>query len=508
MDKLKIAIDPLIRTRYGPEVLWVWRMLLAYIGFAWEEVPLSSKKYDIAYVTAVRQANRCRLCIYADLDAWAQMARHRLKSVSYQDDCAFPVYESDFNPPGQSELSDGRFVSHRDLIFDVFWLATGQEERQWPRNRHGHYDCTGTAFHREQVFLRGMASGIALHLQKSLTALGFRNSVARWPNGKRAAACVSHDVDYPEVVKTLELLRIFRRLGVHGLRAAGAVLAGRRTHWHFGSWIEMERELNVRAAFNFVSRHGSPVEYMLGRPDPFYDVQSDRFRNLFSWLSDQGCEIGLHASYRACENLETFMAEKQALELAAGTTVRGNRHHYWHLDHDAPESTLMIHEQAGLMYDTSLSHERYVGWRRGLSWPYFPFHQDQRRELRTLQIPTVWMDDQLFGYKSDNHGDRKAILRTLLDRTVEQGGCFLIDVHDYVYDDVLFPGWTATYRSLWAHLVGRGDIWVETPGRIAEHWIRRYNEIVAVSQGFGAEEFTSEKEVSPSVTAFHFSSSS
>ncbi len=244
-----------------------------------------------------------------------------------------------------------------------------------------------------------------------------------------------------------------------GLGAAGAVLAGRRTHWHFLSWVEMERGLNTRSAFYFVPRHGSLVEYALGIPDPFYDVRSDRFRNLFTWLSDQGCEIGLHASYRAGESLQTFAAEKNALELASGTPIRGNRHHYWHLSPADPE----VHparstNRLGLMYDTSLAHERYVGWRRGLSWPYFPFHQKERRELRTLQIPTVWMDDQLFGHRADNPGDREAILRAMLDRAAEQRGCFLIDVHDYVFDDVLFPEWAATYKSVCGVSTGRAVI--------------------------------------------------
>ena len=127
--------------------------------------------------------------------------------------------------------------------------------------------------------------------------------------------------------------------------------------------------------------------------------------------------------------------------------------------------------------------ERYVGWRRGLAWPFFPFHQKERRELKTLQIPTAWMDDQLFGHHQDNPRDRLEIARSLVDRAAKQGGCLLIDVHDYVFDEVLFPGWTSTHRDLWEYLTSRSDFWIDTPCHIADHWLERYTSIMQASDG-------------------------
>jgi hypothetical protein len=250
----------------------------------------------------------------------------------------------------------------------------------------------------------------------------------------------------------------------------------------------MEEDLRTRSAFYFVPRQGSLLEYAAGVPDSFYNIRSPKFKTLFKYLADEGYEIGLHASYGACESLERFAAEKQALEESCGQRVFGNRHHYWHLNPSDPESTLMLHEQIGLKYDTSLAHERYVGWRRGLSWPFFPFHQKEQRELRTLQIPTAWMDDQLFGHRVDNPGDRAAVLRALADTVARQGGCLHIDVHDYVFDDVLFPGWARAYRELWQYVTARSDFWIDTPNRISDYWRQRHRSIVAASRGLSATE--------------------
>ncbi len=332
--------------------------------------------------------------------------------------------------------------------------------------------------------LRGLASGIGSSLERALVELGFHRGLPRWPHGKRAAACASHDVDYPEAVRWLEPLRVLRRQGLQGVKAAASVACGARTHWHFASWMEMERRLNTRSAFYFVARRGSLSEYLSGTPDPFYDVRSGLFPQALRRLADEGWEIGLHASYLAYQNQDNFAKEKQTLEEACGQGVVGNRHHYWHLDPDDHEATLLMHEQIGLKYDASLTHERYLGWRRGLSWPFFPFHQALRRELKTLQLPTMWMDNQLFGHRLDNPGgDRSELLRGLADRVREQGGCALIDIHDYVFDDVLFPGWADTYRDLWEYVASLSSTWIATPAEVANHWASRDAAIRRASRG-------------------------
>ncbi|NJN16780.1 MAG: hypothetical protein HC822_11180, partial [Oscillochloris sp.] len=233
----------------------------------------------------------------------------------------------------------------------------------------------------------------------------------------------------------------------------------------------------------FVPRRGSLPEYALGTPDPFYDIQAPHFRRLLHDLAAAGWEVGLHASYRAYERPDGIAAERALLEAAAGTTVIGNRHHYYHMHPGNPEATLLAHERAGLLYDSSLTHDRYLGWRRGSSWPYLPFHHGERRALRTLQLPTGWMDAHVFLRCAENPGERDALLRDLADRAIDQGGLMLIDIHDYVYDDALFPDWRATYSRLFSYLGARGDVWLARPCDIATHWINRQAAIERASEG-------------------------
>jgi hypothetical protein len=482
MGKIRIAIDPRLTARYGSEIHWTWRLLLTGIGWAWEEVTLESA-CDVAFAVDQARAPQARFCICANPEAWAQPAACRLRSAECHNGAVHLVFEGETARQDPVQTSAGRVICQRDLIFDVFWLVTGQEEQHWPKDRHGFFDLTGTAMLREQALRQALASQISFWLEGTLLDLGCPPPMPRWPDGKRAAAGVGHDVDYPQVIRWLEPIRIVARQGMKGFSSALAVLVGQRSHWHFADWVAMEKRLQTRSAFYFVARQGSLLKYAAGTPDPFYDINSERYRRLFHDLSQEGFEVGLHTSYLAYQSQDMLFAEKHRLEEASDLPVTGNRHHYWHLNPDDIEDTLLLHEQVGFKYDSSLIHERYLGWRRGLSQPFFPFHQAQRRELKTLQIPVSWMDDHLFGHSTHNPGDRWELLRTLADRAAHQGGCLLIDVHDYVFDDVLFPRWADTYRRLWEYLLSRGDFWLGTPAQIADHWIARYQSLVQASRG-------------------------
>jgi hypothetical protein len=483
MQRLKVFIDPKIKETFGPEVCWVWRLLLSSSGYLWEEVPLSCSECDIAYLADLERPLKARVKVQANLHLWEQKSRLKLQKVEATDGLLHPMYYGEHDSPPMLLVTDGCLICERDIIFDVFWSVTAQEEKYWPKDRHGFFSLNGTAFLREKALRLAPASAIGCWLEKKMLKLMCFPPQPRWPYKKEAAASLSHDVDYPEVRRVLEPIRLICRQGLSKVRPAISVLTRGRDYWNFSAWAELEKSYEVKSAFYFSAQKGSIAKYACGTPDPFYDIRSDRFKEVFKYLTDEGFEIGLHASYWAFRNQEKFANEKALLQEASGQEIGGNRHHYWHLNPGDIEDTLLLHERIGLKYDTSLIHERYIGWRRGLSWPFFPFHQKERRELKTLQIPSCWMDNQLFGYLDHNPGGRFEILHSLIHKAAEQGGCLLVDVHDYVFDDTLFPGWSKTYRWLVEALTNRSDFWIGTPGQIADHWIKRYHSITDESHG-------------------------
>jgi hypothetical protein len=407
--------------------------------------------------------------VRGDLDAWPAPHARRLADL---------VASADWPPVARGGCAGWL---DRDVAFDVYWLATGQEERRWAQDKHGFYAVDAPA--AEALFTSAPSSASIAALGRLLVELGLPQPAPAWPGGKRVAAAITHDVDYPEVIRWLEPLRVVARQGPRGFGPALAVASGQRRHWHFESWQDLECDYGARSAFYFVARKGSLVEYAAGTPDSFYDAASPRFRTIMRKLVDDGWEVGLHASYLAYQSRERFAAEKRRIEDACGGEISGNRHHYWHMNPADVEETLLMHEQVGFKYDSSLAHNRHIGWRRGLSTPFFPFHHGLGRELDTLQLPVAWMDAQLFGHPVLSPEARHALLAGMIDRTAEHGGMFMINIHDYVFDERLFPGWVRALRGALDHIRARGDFWLATPAEIAGHWRERYGRLLAGSHG-------------------------
>lgn len=482
---IRIALDPELRAGCGPELTWAWRLLLTAIGRPWVEVR-PGEACEIAHLSpALAARTPAPISIRADPDRWRSRDEFVLGDVEERQGWSMLRFGAAESGVGGSWL-DGRLAVEHDVVFDLFWLATAAEERRWARNSHGHPQPAGP-LQDGRLFTRALASRTAARLEQALSRLGLGAGAPRWPGGKRAALCLSHDVDYPEVVRWLEPLRVLRRRGARGIRPGLDVLRGRRHTWHFDTWLALEERVGARSAFYFVARRGSMSEYARGTPDPFYDVTAPRFRETLRRLNAAGAEVGLHASYRAYSSRPRFETERGRLEAVVGTQVVGNRHHYLHLDPARPDDTLALHDELGFLYDTTLGHDRQLGWRNGLALPFFPFHSGQRRELQTLQLPFAWMDQQLFLYGDLNPGEPLGLLRDLVETTAAQGGCLLLNIHEYTFDEELFPGWRRTYGRILEEVAARGDFWIETPRRVAEHWCRRAERILAASSGLGPE---------------------
>lgn len=482
MIPIRIAIDPILIEKSGARIHWALRQLISGCGWCWQEVNID-QECDLALVASTRNKS-AKVIILADLTAWNSPADSQLAAMINIDGLVLPVYKGrEKAGPVLLNRDQEQWTIHRDVIYDFYWLLTGQHEAEFKKDSQGFFELSGGPSQDSMVYREAIATRMAAWLQDILIQSGCPQPIPRWPGGKKAALCSGHDVDYPEVIRLLEPLRVIMRQGPKGAAAALQVALGRRHHWHFQSWIDLEKKYGLRSAFYFVPRKGSLLEYASGTPDPFYDITSPRFHQLFQLLNENDYEVGLHASYLAYRDVETFVREKEKLEHASGVSVAGNRHHYWHLNPANPEQTLLFHEKAGFLYDATLVHNRYIGWRRHAAWPYYPFHQAENRQLRTLQIPVTWMDDHLFGFKDSNPGDRFAILQSLAQKTVDLEGCFTIDIHDYVYDPVLFPNWSGTYQDFIAYLYHRGDFWFALPKEIHQHWSSRYQSLSEHSQG-------------------------
>ena len=383
---------------------------------------------------------------------------------------------------GNAHRESGRVRYPSDLVFATYWLLTGAVEPSYPRSRFDDLDLDSSVLVRDGLLSRPLVSLYAAQWRALLDPQGTRALPWEWEGDKsRFAFAFSHDVDYPELIRPIEILRVLKSRGLGGLGLAGRVATGRSHFWTFHEWRELTGRYGTRPCFYFMARQGSLLQYALGTPDDFYDVRAPRFQRLFAELRDTGCEIGLHASYHSHRSTDTLRREVQRIAETASVECAGNRHHYWHLDPAAPNETLRRHAEAGLRYDSSLGLEYYPGFRRGICHPFRVFHPGQRAPLSIVQLPPAWMDDHFDRRRSRNGiDDPDAAARALLDAARSTRGMVIVDYHSRGMNAEFYPRygpWLDRFATSCFDATLRGM----TPGEIHDVFVRRERWLAAAS---------------------------
>lgn len=451
----------------------VLKTLLGIAGLPMREVATG----EAADITYGRPPAPGRVQIVAAPEAAADFSQ-----VQWRDDNGLVLLGFGAAPRGL-ELSGGQAVFHDDIVRLSYLLITGQHEAGTPRDRHDCHFADQLPLYRARLLHRPILDTYAGWL-----AATFANHqpLQRWPGGARFAACLTHDVDYPEIVRSVESVRLCLSRGwkqpFATIGALRDIWRGRNHMWLFPDVMEMEQRHGFRSAFYFCGRRGSLPGYIFARPDPFYDVGSERFRQLFRDLDAKGFEIGVHASYDAFRNAAMMTAEKQRVEMAAGRQVDGLRHHYWHLDQSAPWRTARLHANAGFVYDCSIGYERRAGFRYGVAAPFRLWDIEAERPAGLLQLPSTLMDDQAFSYRAlCQFASPDEEVRVLLDQTATQGGLFVANFHPHGMNATFHPGWRDFYQRVLEQLAGGGGGWIATPREVAHHWLARERALDAIA---------------------------
>jgi len=147
--------------------------------------------------------------------------------------------------------------------------------------------------------------------------------------------------------------------------------------------------------------------------------------------------------------------------------VRGYRSHYLHFDY---QKSFRILENAGILYDSTLGYWENIGFRAGISFPFYPFNIEENRPFRVLEIPLIVMDTTLHSKKAMNMNPLAArlTLRRLIDMADKYQSHLSLLWHNVTFDPIDFPLWAGVYWSTLRHAISKGgwitslhDIWTE-----------------------------------------------
>jgi hypothetical protein len=217
-----------------------------------------------------------------------------------------------------------------------------------------------------------------------------------WPEGKKFAVCLTHDVD--EIKKTYQWIsrpiRFLSKRDFSGfncqIKSFVQKIKGSEPYYTYDDIISIEHDLGVKSTY-FILKESGKVNifskktwYLHGRNR---SLQSPEMRSLIQRLTSNGDEVAIHGSYFSFKDPVLLKEETQELEQLIHEKILGIRQHNLNLEVPA---TWNHQISAGLVYDTTLGFKDNIGFRWGTSFPFFPNTGEKPSLL--LEIPLIIMD--------------------------------------------------------------------------------------------------------------------
>lgn len=459
------------------EIKYVLETLCIVAGVPWRFLPAGFEG-DVHIYYGNRPRPNAGLVIQMETEKGKQPQR---KLITGKDGTVFLDFFGNSSDDPLEYSSDGRLrrISN-DIIYTAFDLLTGVGEIGVPRDRWEIHDVRETFLYKNKLLHVPIVDHYAQLLKNAFSdRLSF---LPKWPDGKKIAVMLSHDTDYPEMLRPIEMLRYTVQQKRVDLKKLSEIWTGAETFWKFDDWMHLEESFQTRSAFYLCPFKGSLLRYFFIAPDTFYDIRKKKYKDIANRLHRHGFEVGLHASFFAHKSLKAFKGEKDKLERILQVPVAGNRHHYWRLNHDDPSTTAVIHEKAGLLYDSSMAFDRHSGFRYSVCTPYHLYSKPDKRGLSILQLPPTLMDDQLFGAASlTSFANYREHIDHLVKVIYQYEGLFVADFHTRVLNETFFPEWGSAYRYMLEKLTEHRDFYNDTPENIARYWLHREQLLKAAS---------------------------
>lgn len=304
-----------------------------------------------------------------------------------------------------------------------------------------------------------------------------------YPNGKKACVILSHDVDrpdkhaflknYPLIPKDKNCNAVFKHYRHLMTLIKGYLLdRNRQEYWCFDEIIKEELRFGFKSTSYFaVINNFHKDGHIL---DVSYSINYPKFKTVFKKMRDHGFEVGLHASYNAFIDKARFNYEKATLEVVSKSEIIGLRHHYWHLGKDV-NKTLLMHEEAGFCYDSSLAFNDNLGFRYNVALPFYPYITKLNRRLNVLQIPVFCMDGNLFYNNSMTVNKAVSEISKYFDILENNFGVGAIDWHirTSCQKGDKYLKWGEAYMKILEILAERDDIWVTSAADFYKWWNNR-----------------------------------
>lgn len=369
-------------------------------------------------------------------------------------------------------VSDGEVHVDRALLRLVLDVAGAEvEQRSTVEDRFGRVPAGETAAVRDSLDREPVVSQAARELADAVRgAAGTRvvRFVDPWPDGRRWAVALTHDLDVVEWWPAFTALRLAELLR-HGeigraarVIAAAALSVGRPVVWRaIADLLAVEARHGVRSTWFVLCDHPTLATARAG--DLTYRPDSKPVRRVFRALREGGHEIGLHGSFATSDDHARFGTQRSLLRSIAETEPSGVRQHYLRM---RAATTPRGMSAAGFAYDSTYGFADRNGFRLGTA-DVLPLWDAERQTMVGLdEAPFVWMDRALSKYQhveSPRAWIDDAL--SLAERCRDVEGLWVGIWHPNLAPALGFPDAPEAYARLVAELV-RADAHVAPLGEL------------------------------------------
>ncbi len=348
---------------------------------------------------------------------------------------------------------DGVVHVPRTLLATVQRLATAEHERaSTSRDRLGRVPPTANALVAAGIERDPVVSRAAIALRDAATsAAGSRalRLVAPWPEGKRWAVALSHDVDVVAAWPLFTALRLvelarkgeLRRALSASVSALGSIGRGAARD---GVCAVLDYERPLRSTWFILC--GTPTFGTFKRGDLTYRPESRATRAIIRAILDAGGEIGLHGSAETVERGSAFAEQRARLAAIAGVQPLGVRQHFLRI---RPGETQRAMGEAGFAYDSTLGFYDRNGFRLGVADVVPAWDAERAGATALAELPFCWMDRAMSKYRGEERPEmwvQDALALAATCREVE--GAWVGVWHPNLTAPLGYPGALDAYRRL------------------------------------------------------------
>ncbi len=331
-----------------------------------------------------------------------------------------------------------------------------------PRDIHGRPVSTANTLVRAEVERWPVLSLLARGIHDAtVAAAGARPcfTIAPWPDGKRWAAALSHDLDVASLWPAFTGLRLVELAAKGDIRRLLSVLggaAGRLLSDPIREGVDtvLDAEVTVGARSTWFIICGTPTFASFLNGDVTYSPESRRVKKILARLIAEGHEVGLHGSLETVRDGGRFEAQRGRLEALTGRPARGVRQHFLRRAVGVTERAM---GDAGFAYDSTCGFADRNGFRSGLADVFPVWDESTGGALSIEEAPFCWMDRALSKYQGIEAPDRwidDAL--ELAGRSETVGGLWCGIWHPNLIPALGFPGAPAAYARLVRELSSRG----------------------------------------------------